>query len=71
MDYSPWNSLGQNTGVGSLALLQWISLTQESNRGLQSSILIIFTQVLDILMSVLKVCKTLNSHCRKQEVLTF
>ena len=21
MDYSPWNSLGQNTGVGSLSLL--------------------------------------------------
>ena len=22
--YSPWNSLGQNTGVGSLSLLQWV-----------------------------------------------
>ena len=22
VDYSPWNSLGQNTGVGSLSLLQ-------------------------------------------------
>ena len=32
--YSPWNSLGQNTGVGSLSLLQWIFLTQESNWGL-------------------------------------
>ena len=32
--YSPWNSLGQNTGVGSLSLLQGIFLTQESNRGL-------------------------------------
>ena len=32
--YSPWNSLGQNTGVGSLALLQWISPTQELNQGL-------------------------------------
>ena len=30
----PWNSLGQNTGVGSLSLLQGIFLTQESNRGL-------------------------------------
>ena len=27
--YSPWNSLGQNTGVGSLSLLQQIFLTQE------------------------------------------
>ena len=25
------NSLGQNTGVGSLSLLYWIFLTQESN----------------------------------------
>ena len=33
--YSPWNSPGQNTGVGSLSLLQGIFLpTQESNRGL-------------------------------------
>ena len=32
--YSPWNSPGQNTGVGSLSLLQWIFLTQGSNQGL-------------------------------------
>ena len=32
--YSPWNSLGQNAGVGSLSLLQWMLVTQESNRGL-------------------------------------
>ena len=31
---SPWNSLGQNTGVGSLSLLQGIFSTQESNQGL-------------------------------------
>ena len=30
----PWDSLGQNTGVGSLSLLQGFFLTQESNRGL-------------------------------------
>ena len=29
-----WNSPGQNTGVGSLSLLQGIFLTQESNPGL-------------------------------------
>ena len=29
-----WNSLGQNTGVGSLSLLQGIFPTQESNQGL-------------------------------------
>ena len=32
--YSPWNSPGQNTGVGSLSLLQGIIPTQESNPGL-------------------------------------
>ena len=31
---SPWNSLGQNTGVGSLSLLQGIFPTQGSNPGL-------------------------------------
>ena len=32
--YNPWNSLGQNTGVSNLSLLQRIFLTQESNQGL-------------------------------------
>ena len=32
--YSPWNSPGQNTGVGSCSLLQGIFLTQGSNPGL-------------------------------------
>ena len=32
--YSPWNSPGQNTGVGSLSLLQGIIPTQRSNPGL-------------------------------------
>ena len=31
--YSPWNSPGQNTGVGSLSLLQGISPTQGLNPG--------------------------------------
>ena len=31
---SPWDSPGQNTGVGSLSLLQGIFQTQESNQGL-------------------------------------
>ena len=31
--YSPWDSLGQNTGVGSLSLLQEIFPTQGSNSG--------------------------------------
>ena len=32
--YSPWNPPGQNTGVGSLSLLQGIFPTQGSNPGL-------------------------------------
>ena len=32
--HSPWNSLGQDTGVGSLSLLQGIFPTQGSNPGL-------------------------------------
>ena len=32
--YSPWNSLGQNTGVRSLSLLQGVFPTQGSNPGL-------------------------------------
>ena len=32
--YIPWNSPAQNTGVGSLSLLQGIFLTQGSNPGL-------------------------------------
>ena len=33
--YSPWNSPGQNTGVGSLSLLQGIFPTQGSNPGIR------------------------------------
>ena len=33
-DCSSWNSLGKNTGVGSLSLLQGIFATQGSNPGL-------------------------------------
>ena len=32
--YNPWNSSGQNTGVGSLSLLQGIFPAQGSNPGL-------------------------------------
>ena len=32
--YSPWNSLGQSTGVGSLSFLQGILPTQKSTPGL-------------------------------------
>ena len=34
MEYSPWNSPGQNIGMGSLSLLQRIFPTQGLNQGL-------------------------------------
>ena len=40
--YSPWNSPGQNTGVGSHSLLQGIFPTQGSNPGLPDCRLILF-----------------------------
>ena len=40
--YSPWNSPGQNTGVGSLFLLQGIFPTQGSNPGLLHCKLILY-----------------------------
>ena len=40
--YSPWNSLGQNTGVGSLSLLWGIFPTQGSNPGIPHCRLILY-----------------------------
>ena len=40
--YSPWNSLGQNTEVGSVSLLQGIFPTKGSNPGL-----LLYRQILD------------------------
>ena len=40
--YSPWNSPGQNTGVGSLSLLQETFPTQGSNPGLRHCRLILY-----------------------------
>ena len=40
--YSPWNSPGQNTGAGSLSLLQGIFPSQGSNPGLSNFKLILY-----------------------------
>ena len=40
--HRPWNSLGQNTGVGSLSLLQGIFQTQKSNPGVPQFRLILY-----------------------------
>ena len=41
-----WNSLGQNTGVGSLSLLQWIFPTQGLNPGLPHCRQILYQHIL-------------------------
>ena len=46
MDCSPWNSTGQNTGVGSFSLLQGIFPTQGSNPGLPHCRQILYHQEL-------------------------
>ena len=67
--YSAWNSPGQNTGVGSLSLLQGIFPTQSFNPGfplMAENILLLFsdfgqywTSFLCICCSVAKLCLTL------------
>ena len=52
--YSPWNSPGENTGVGSLSLLQEILPTQGSNSGLPHC-----RQILYQFSSVAQSCPTL------------
>ena len=67
MDYNrPWNSPGQNTGMGSLTLLQGIFPTQESNWGLlhcrqilhqlsYQGILVLYSRTLLFILSI-KAC---------------
>ena len=57
--YSPWNSPGQNTEVGSLSLLQQLDLTQESNQGLlncRQSLLTKFPTSLLLISILWRVC---------------
>ena len=46
IDYSPWDSPGQNTGVGILSLLWGIFPTQGSNPGLPLCWQILYQQIL-------------------------
>ena len=54
------NSPGQNTGVGSHSLLQWIFLTQESNRHL-----------LDCRQSIYQLSYQGSSYQRKRNTIPF
>ena len=66
--YSPWNSPGQNTGVGSLSLLQGIFPTQGSNPGLLHCRQILYqlshqgvcVQCAKLLQSRLTLCNPMN-----------
>ena len=51
--YSPWNSPGQNNGVGSLPLLQGIFPTQGTNPGLLHCRQIIYQLSQDCSMVIL------------------
>ena len=61
--YSPWNSPGQNTGVGSLSLLQRIFPTQGSNSGLLNCRQILYQlSYTSLVVQWLRLCL----HCRGQ-----
>ena len=62
--YSPWNSPGQNTGVGSLSLLQGIFLTQESNQGSNLHFRQIFFYQLSYQGSLIDKKAFLNQQCK-------
>ena len=57
--YHPWNSPGQNTGMGSLSLLQRIFPTQESNWGLLHCRRILY-QLLYLFNKIVKTNKSKN-----------
>ena len=57
--HSPWNSPGQNTGVGSLSLLQGLFPTQGSNPGVPHCGRILFQ------LSHQAVCLISRFHCLK------
>ena len=62
--YNPWNSPGQNTGVGSLSLLQGIFPTQGSNPGLLHCRQILYqlshTRCFIIIISIIMSCSQFN-----------
>ena len=55
--YSPWNSPGQNPGVGSLSLLQGIFPTQELNQGLLHSLFDICVKKIEEIEKTITLCE--------------
>ena len=65
--YSPWNSPGQNTGVGSLSLLQGIFLTQELNQGLLHCRQIIYQLNWETLMNPMVITNQKYRYTQKKK----
>ena len=61
--FSPWNSPGQNTGVGSLSLLQGIFPTQELSWGLLHCRRILYQLSLRLQCSITSGKQTLTRAC--------
>ena len=56
-EYSPWNSTGQNTGVGSLSLLQGTFPTQGLKPGLLHCRQILYINMTIIIINIVQVEK--------------
>ena len=72
--YSPWNSPGQNTGVGGLSLLQGIFPPQERNRGLLHCRQILYQlsyQGVDVVYPTLELNPYVIGNFRKFEKTSF
>ena len=64
--YSPWDSPGQNTGVGCLSLLQGFFLTQGSNPGLPHCRRIIYQLIDANILPILKTGFLAHHSCKKE-----
>ena len=67
--YSPWNSSGKNTGVGSLSFLQGIFPTQVSNPGLPYCRQILYQlsyKVSPVKVKVAQLCPTLCVYLQSE-----
>ena len=72
--YSPWNSPCQNTGVGSLSLLQGIFPAQESNQGLLHCRWILYQrreEFSSVAQSCLTLCDPMNHSTPRLSITNF
>ena len=72
--YSPWNSPCQNTGVGSLSLLQGIFPAQQSNQGLLHCRWILYQrreEFSSVAQSCLTLCDPMNHSTPRLSITNF